>query len=274
MRFNHGVGIRIGTKFRLNGGSYSHNGQLGVGGLGTDSVIENVEIAYNNYAGFSAAWEAGGSKFWRAENLTVRRSCVHHNDGPGLWTDKDNKNTLYEHNKVFENTGDGIKHEISFSATIRNNLVVRNGSHKDNWLWGSQILVQNSNDVVVRDNIVEIAAGFGNGIGVINQDRDRDRDPGWQGAYIAKDNRIFNNRITHLGPRGRNGLVADHIRDWFHSAGNNKFDKNTYVMPRRDTKSFGIDTRFRRWQDARNRGFEPSGTLKIEQRPPTGMTCL
>ncbi len=273
VRHNHGVGVRIGSKFHLKGGSYSRNGQLGIGGQGTDSVIEDVEIAYNNFAGFSAAWEAGGSKFWRAENLTVRRACVHHNDGPGLWTDKDNKNTLYEHNKVFENTGDGIKHEISFSATIRNNLVVRNGSGKDNWLWGSQILIQNSNNVVVHDNIVELANGFGNGISVINQDRDHDRDALWDGSYIAKDNRIFNNLITHLGTHGRNGLVADHIRDWFHRDGNNKFDTNTYVMPRENTKSFGVETRFRTWQAARKRGFEPNGTLKIEQRKPTAVSC-
>ncbi len=273
VRLNHGVGIRIGTKFHLRGGSYSRNGQLGVGGVGTDSVIEDVEIAHNNYAGFSAAWEAGGSKFWRAENLIVRGSCVHHNDGPGLWTDKDNKNILYENNKVFENTGDGIKHEISFSATIRNNLVARNGSGKDNWLWGSQILVQNSNDVVVHNNIVEIADGFGNGISVINQDRSRDRDRGWQGSYIAKDNRIFDNRITHLGTHGRNGLVADHIRAWFHRDGNNKFDKNTYILPREKTKSFAVDTRFRTWQAAKKRGFEPNGTLKIEQRKATAISC-
>jgi len=273
VRFNHGVGIRIGKKFRLRGGSYSYNGQLGVGGDGTDSIIEDAEIAHNNFAGFSAAWEAGGSKFWRAENLIVRRACVHHNDGPGLWTDMNNKNILYEHNKVFENTGDGIKHEISFSATIRNNLVVRNGRGKDNWLWGSQILVQNSNDVVVHNNIVELADRFGNGISIINQDREHDRDPGWEGSYIAKDNRVFDNRIIHLGSRGRNGLVADHLRTWFHKDGNNKFDKNTYVMPRENIKSFGIDTRFRTWKSARKRGFEPNGTLKIEQRKPTAVSC-
>ena len=124
-----------------------------------------------------------------------------------------------------------------------------------------------------HDNIVEVADGFGNGISVINQDRDHDRDALWDGSYIAKDNRIFNNLITHLGTHGRNGLVADHIRDWFHRDGNNKFDTNTYVMPRENTKSFGVETRFRTWQAARKRGFEPNGTLKIEQRKPTAVSC-
>ena len=41
----------------------------------------------------------------------------------------------------------------------------------DNWLWGSQILIQNSSNVKVYRNLVEIAADFGNGIGVIYQDR-------------------------------------------------------------------------------------------------------
>ena len=68
----------------------------------------------------------------------MRDSCVHHNAGPGLWTDFDNIHTLYEGNTVFLNGEDGIKHEISYDATIRNNVVAANGQSKDNWLWGSQ----------------------------------------------------------------------------------------------------------------------------------------
>ena len=86
-----------------------------------------MEIAFNNYAGYKADWEAGGTKFWATTGLVVRNSCVHHNAGPGLWTDYDNIDTLYEGNIVFSNANDGIKHEISYDAIIRDNIVAGNG---------------------------------------------------------------------------------------------------------------------------------------------------
>ena len=49
-----------------------------------------MEIAFNNYAGYDAFWEGGGTKFWRNKRLIVRDSCVHDNNGPGLWSDIDN----------------------------------------------------------------------------------------------------------------------------------------------------------------------------------------
>ena len=171
-RWNHGVGLSFGPETRVSGGSFSHNGQLGIGGTGEGSTIEGVEIAFNNYAGYNSGWEAGGTKFWETKDLIVRDSCIHHNGGPGLWTDNDNIGALYEGNKVFMNADDGIKHEISYDATIRNNIVAHNGtSGFDIWLWGSQILIQNSSNVEVYGNLVEVSDGFGNGIGVIYQDR-------------------------------------------------------------------------------------------------------
>ncbi|HZD52646.1 MAG TPA: right-handed parallel beta-helix repeat-containing protein, partial [Woeseiaceae bacterium] len=96
-RWNHGAGLSFGSETRVIGGSFSHNGQLGIGGSrGEGSRIEGVEIAFNNYAGYDPGWEAGGTKFGATTGLIVRNSCVHHNEGPGLWTDYDNIGTLYE----------------------------------------------------------------------------------------------------------------------------------------------------------------------------------
>ena len=80
-----------------------HNGQLGLAAAGNGIIVEDNEIAYNNTHGFSYWWEAGGTKFVRTENLIVRRNHSHHNIGPGLWTDGNNLNTLYEHNRVTDN---------------------------------------------------------------------------------------------------------------------------------------------------------------------------
>ena len=47
----------------MEGGSFSHNGQIGIAGSGGEgSRIEGVEIAFNNYAGYDADWEAGGTQ--------------------------------------------------------------------------------------------------------------------------------------------------------------------------------------------------------------------
>ena len=130
---------------------------------------------------------------------------MHHNKGPGLWTDHDNVQTLYEGNKVFLNEQDGIKHEISYDAIIRDNIVVANGKSKDDWLWGSQILIQNSSDVQVYGNLVEVAAEFGNGIGIVHQDRGK----GAYGPWDAVRNDVHDNTIVHLGSHGQNGIATD-----------------------------------------------------------------
>ena len=96
-RWNHGAGLSFGPETQVEEGSYSHNGQIGIAGSGgEDSRIEGVEIAFNNYAGYDAGWEAGGTKFWDTTGLVARNSRAHHNAGKGLWTDFGNIDTLKE----------------------------------------------------------------------------------------------------------------------------------------------------------------------------------
>ena len=99
--WNHGGGLNVGPGFLVTGGLFADNGQIGIVGEGNGIVIDGVEIAGNNYAGYSAGWEAGGTKFRRTNGLVVRNSCVYDNIGPGLWTDINNINTLIEDNVVF-----------------------------------------------------------------------------------------------------------------------------------------------------------------------------
>jgi len=154
-RWNHGRGISLGgSNSQILNSFIHHNGQLGISLYGTGCQAINNEISWNNYAGFNASWEAGGSKFWATTNLVVRSNYVHDNLGPGLWTDTNNVNTLYESNTVINNLNEGIKHEVSYSAIIRNNTVKGNGTTKTVWLWNSQIEVQNSSSVEVYGNTV------------------------------------------------------------------------------------------------------------------------
>lgn len=269
-RWNHGAGLSPGKNMRVSGGSYSYNGQIGMVGEGDGAVIENLEIAHNNYAGYNWGWEGGGTKFWRSDGLIIRNTCVHHNEGPGLWTDIDNINVLIEKNKVFNNAGDGIKHEISYKAVIRENFASGNGKGWDSWLWGSQILVQNSPDVTVTNNTVEVPESFGNGISLIHQDR----GDGAHGPWVTKNVTVSDNVIIYLGTRGLSGLVADYQREVFENEGNNTFNRNTYVIRTQD-QAFWQDSDGNRltWKMLANYKHEPEGKLVVEPRKGTPLKC-
>ena len=131
--------------------------------------MQGNEIAFNNTAGFGPGpqSEAGATKFVFTNRLVVRDNFSHHNHGPGLWTDIDNNDCLYEGNRVEDNDWRGIFHEISYACVIRNN-VVRNNGHSFPAgtplfvLEGAGILVNSSADVEIYGNVVE---GNRNGIG-------------------------------------------------------------------------------------------------------------
>ena len=55
-----------------------------------------------------------------------RGNWVHDNIGNGIWSDGNVHDVTYENNLVQDNTGIGIFHEISWDATIRNNVVRNN----------------------------------------------------------------------------------------------------------------------------------------------------
>lgn len=221
IRRNHGSGIRLGNGMKVIRNHIHHNGQLGIGGGEVDIVIENNEIAYNNTQGFSTSWEAGGTKFVRTRNLTVRGNYVHHNNGPGLWTDIDNVDTLYENNRVVRNRGVGIFHEISYAAIIRNNVVEGNGFGFSEWLWGAGILVAASSDVEIYGNTVSNNA---NGICAIQQKRGR----GSFGRHVVENLHVYNNII--IMKDGLTGLAQDLGDSSLFTQKNNRFENNIYLL--------------------------------------------
>ena len=270
-RWNHGSGLSFGPETFVRGGSFSHNGQLGIRGSGgAGSRIQGVEIAFNNYAGYHPRWEAGGTKFWETNGLVVRRSCIHHNAGPGLWTDYDNIDTIYEDNKVFLNAYEGIKHEISYGAVIRRNLVVRNGTNRvDHWLWQSQILIQNSSDVHVYRNRVEPGGVFGNGIGIIHQDR----GSGAYGPWESVNTSVHHNTIVHRRNHGRSGVVTDTSDEQYWDRANNSFDRNTYIVADETFAHWTFNDRQQDWDGIRGLGHEQNGRLVIGPPVATRVSC-
>ena len=121
IRRNGGVGIAAGPGWQVIDNYVHHQGQLGVAGSGDAITYEGNEIAFNNTDNLDPGWEAGGSKFVHTTNLVLRNNYVHDNKGPGLWLDGNNIYALYEGNRIVDNYGPGIDHEISYDAVIRNN---------------------------------------------------------------------------------------------------------------------------------------------------------
>jgi parallel beta-helix repeat protein len=220
---NFGAGVTLGSRSTLRNSRVHDNGQIGIKANGpvTDVLFDNVEVDHNNTNNNDAGWEAGGSKFSDTTNLTVRNCYVHDNNGPGLWTDINNYNTLYENNRVENNLGPGIFHEISYDGIIRNNTITGNGLNWHPWLWGAGIQIAASSNVEVYGNTV---TGNGNGISLIQQNR----GSGTRGAWIVQNVNVHDNTISGSG---YTGAVQDMNDNSIFTSRNNRFQHNTYHSP-------------------------------------------
>lgn len=260
VRYNHGVGIVGGSDCIVRGNRVLWNGQLGVAADGARGLFEDNEIAFNNYRGYYARWEGGGSKFAETADLVVRRNHVHDNFGFGLWTDIDNVRTLYEDNLVTDNQESGIFHEISGSAIIRGNYVARNAKRMNQWLWGAQILLSNSWDVEVTGNVVIVDAAGGNGIALVQQDR----GVGPLGLRSTRNNIVSTNRVVYEGPAGLSGIAADFDEARLLNAGN-RFDRNRYEVPAADTPRRWIWGQVKDWHGLLAAGQELNGAVTMAE---------
>ncbi|MEX6505857.1 right-handed parallel beta-helix repeat-containing protein [Jiella sp. M17.18] len=226
VRLNYGVGITVQGGSTISGNDVHDNGEMGLGGNGDNITVTGNDIHANGgWSGIDPTWEGGGAKFAQTDNLVVRDNYSHDNHGLGLWTDIDNIHTLYEGNLVVNNDNGGISHEISYDAVIRDNVVMGNGSALGgNWLWGSQIQLQNSQNVEVYDNKVDMSGGL-NGIGLIQQDR----GSGAYGEHTTTNNYIHDNTIVSSSGNGATGGVADYNEAGMLNGGN-VFADNHYYM--------------------------------------------
>lgn len=229
IRWNHGVGIRAGNGWKILNNKTHHNGDCGMGGSGRDILVEGNEMYKNNYAGYWPGWEAGGAKFVLTENLVVRNNFSHDNIGPGLWTDINNKNVLYEGNRTTNNT-EGIFHEISFKAIIRNNTIWNDGNntygHHDG---DAGILVAESRDVEVYGNKVTNCRA-----GILGRQLNRNQDA--QMYHMPEPYEIHNlyvhdNEITQDTGVALGILKpAPHVSNDVFTRWNNRFVNNTVKL--------------------------------------------
>jgi hypothetical protein len=266
IRLNSGAGIWIGAGGRVRASDVHHNGQLGIGGRGTDILVEDNDIGANNTRGFDFDWEAGGLKLALSEHVVLRRNRVRDNDGPGLWCDIGCRDVLYEHNTVENNADAGILHEISFHAVIRQNTLRHNGAAKKHWLWGDDILVSASQDVELYGNAITVSAGKC-GIMLIDQGRSEARRNGGVRFYKTRDNWIHDNDLTFEGAAcagGASDVKPDHQNFSIITDGHNRFDNNVYRVPRAAPAArFAWGHAIVDWAGLRALGVEPNGRLEL-----------
>ena len=247
VRLNYAVGI-IGVDGSKLIGNYVHdNGQMGLGGYGDNILVQGNEIAKNGYwSGIDVLWEGGGFKFADTDNLVVRGNYSHDNNGIGMWTDIDNIHTLYEDNVVVHNGMGGISHEISYQAIIRNNTLIGNGADDPrSWWWGNEIQIQNSQNVEVYGNRVEMTGG-GNGIVMIQQNR----GSGTFGTYTTTGNQIHDNIIVDHDGEGYIGGVADYNQSGMLSGGNIWSNNQYFMSDGGDRFQWGGSKTFTQFKDA------------------------
>ena len=253
IRYNDAIGIKATSGWRILDNYIHHNQQLGLGGSGSNILVQGNEIAYTNWEGLvHRRIGGGGSKWVHTTNLVVRNNYSHDNRGAGLHTDGNNLNTLYEGNRVVNNGFAGIKHEVSCDAVIRNNVAEGNGFGNDAWIAGAGILVMNSPNVEVYGNTVR---NNNDGIGGIHADRDDKVE------RCPLDLRNFNvHHNTIVMQVGHTGIVSNTGSSAVYNSWNNRFDYNTYTL--------GSKNQYYKWdgtlttKEWKQTGQDPNSTWK------------
>lgn len=155
-------GVRIGSHSTLTNSYVHDNGQLGISADSTngqcvDVLVSNCLVSHNNpQNAFDVNFEAGGSKFWNVNGLTIAHCEFSNNVGNGIWMDGDlagggNTNVIITNTWSHDNGMAGIFQEIGGSATISDNLVENNGLKTNN---GAGIELDDSESVTISNNVV------------------------------------------------------------------------------------------------------------------------
>jgi parallel beta-helix repeat protein len=254
---NSTVGVALNQGIVLRGNRIHHNAQYGIfGGPTSDVLIVRNELDHNNTSnscGGACSGDAGGSKIVGSTPGTYgvvwQGNWVHDNTGNGIWSDGNVHSVLYVDNLVEGNSGSGIFHEISWDATIRNNIVHGNATEtagKSCW-WGAQIHVNNSQGVRIVGNRVRSAAGA-NGICLVDATRPQTSPFSTKLANVEVRDNVIRLQVSAMA-----GLVGSAAR-------NITFDANTYFVPSLTGKFWAWYDRYPlTWREFRERGQEQAG---------------
>jgi parallel beta-helix repeat protein len=237
----HGAVVSVdgGSNNRVLYNDISRGGQEGVhmtGGAGM--VVRGNRIHDNNVDGFEWHWEAGGLKATLENNLLLDANEVDHNRGPGLWCDIHCQHVTFSDNRVHDNTSAGIFLEISTGATIFRNMVWDNGHDHPVWGFGAGILVANSADVEVFNNLT---AWNARGIVVLSQNRDDAPPEGTVNNFVHENTIVQTDRPDEPYTDFFLAWIHDFPSALFDPASNNRGQNNDYWSPTGESGSIRFE---------------------------------
>jgi hypothetical protein len=236
----NGVGISANVGTHVIANYLHHNGQEGyicgaqnLNNEGPGIVIADNIVANNNPNGaIDWGWEAGGGKCWRTVDLQVLHNEAYGNWGPGLWTDTENRGTVYDGNYAHDNFYHGIFHEVSWDAVISNNRLWNNSGNKGGCGWGNCSAVRISNSGGAGDKTIEI---FGNdikigpnGAGITYSRQNRPDCPTCETRNVHSHHNTID-YTNKTGSDGATGAVQDVNDNAIFTSNGNTFDYDTYI---------------------------------------------
>jgi Right handed beta helix region len=143
-----GFSVGSGKGATVRNVRFLDNGTTGYGSyMQTGIVIENVELARNNWRGAQVGftgWSVG-VKFGKTSNVTIRGWNAHHNYSHGLWFDYDNRNIIIDGLVSAGNIGRGISLESNPGPiTVDNAKICNNGMSGISYARTDRATVKNS----------------------------------------------------------------------------------------------------------------------------------
>jgi parallel beta-helix repeat protein len=123
------------------------NGMMGMGANYADGLrVTGLVSTGNNTEHFNNAPVSGGFKITRSRTVTIERSSIEGNFGPGLWFDQSDFDVAVIANDVRGNAGHGVSLEISAHVIVAGNRISNN---RDNG-----IKVNDTTDVQIWNNTI------------------------------------------------------------------------------------------------------------------------
>jgi hypothetical protein len=227
IRLNHGGGIHLNSNQVIESNYIHHNGQEGLTGTGSNVLIQNNEIAFNNTLGFNFGWEAGGTKFSNMTNLTVQGNYVHDNKGPGLALDYQCYNWTIQGNRTSGNYVAGILDEISYDGVARYNIVENDATYpgklNPSMWWACGINIDASPNAQVYGNTL---INNSNGICLISNSR----GSGNRGAFEVQNLSAHDNVIVQSTGSASGAVANSGIYMGVYSSWNNHWTSNAYKL--------------------------------------------
>jgi len=261
IRLNSYYGVAVSFGWQVLNNYIYKNGTEGISGgtpLGSGVAIPNSgvliqgnSITYNNFAGVSPGYGAGGIKLGRIRAPIVRGNTIQFNNGEGIHFDDWSEFPLADGNLITDNTdADGLFMEISGTggnagATFRNNTMLRNGTDVNTTSSDAEIVVSASSNVQAYCNVIAPKTGY-NVFAMDMSSAARGDNPNPPGGYaVTTGNYFHHNTVIWLADNsgswvgGENCDSSGNDPNFF--TANPGFDYNTYHIPTTSTPAFRWD---------------------------------